>query len=212
MQDLKKEISIRIKKFLEENNITRKEFLSMLNMRGANITASALQFWYNGQKEPRGESKKILFDILGISVNDTNSQYGEVKLVKFPVLGVVACGKPLNHEVDKDCFVMADLDIKLKYKPDFCVFAKGDSMEPLIHDGDIIFVKSQPNVDNGQLAVIEIDDEACVKRIFQDNDKFTLVSINSKYPPMIYTKEELQARQYRICGLPVFMQTTLFNK
>ena len=60
--------------------------------------------------------------------------------------------------------------------------------------------------------MIEIDDEACVKRIFQDNDKFTLVSINSKYPPMIYTKEELQARQYRICGLPVFMQTILFDK
>lgn len=211
MRELKNIISEKIRAYLIEHNLQQKEFAKILSDKlGYEISTTAVNNWTKGIKEPRGDKKKILFDILDIKIDD--NQYGEVKLVKFPVLGVVACGKPLHHEIDKDCFVMADIDIKLKYKPDFCVFAKGDSMEPLIHDGDIIFVKSQPNVDNGQLAVIEIDDEACVKRIFQDNDKFTLVSVNSKYPPMIYTKEELFDRQYRICGLPVFTQTTLFDK
>ena len=209
MKNLKSELANRLKEYLQEKQMTQKDFADMLNDKGYNITPTAVSLWLSGSREPRSEVRQEIYSILGMSFN---SQYGEVKMVKFPVLGVVACGKPLLHEVDKDCFVMADIDIKIKYKPDFVVFAKGDSMEPLIHDGDVIFVKEQPSVDNGQLAVIEIDDEACVKRIYQDNDKLTLVSINSKYQPMIYTQKELASKQYRICGLPVFMQTVLFNK
>ena len=107
---------------------------------------------------------------------------------------------------------MADADIKIKYKPDYVLFCKGDSMQPLINDGDIVFIKKQDSVDNGQIAVVLIDDEATLKRVYQDGDRFTLVAENKKYQPITYTKNELEDKNIRICGLAVYNQTLLYNK
>ena len=80
---------------------------------------------------------------------------------RFPMLGSVACGEPIMMAED----VEVDVDTTEDIKADFCLRCKGDSMiNARIYDGDIVFVKKQPTVENGQIAVVAIDDEATLKR------------------------------------------------
>lgn len=75
-------------------------------------------------------------------------------------------------------------------KADFCLIAKGDSMiNARIMDGDIVFIKKQPMVENGEIAAVAIDDEATLKRFYKDESTgtVTLVAENPAYAPMVFT-------------------------
>ena len=85
---------------------------------------------------------------------------------------------------------------------DFCLRCKGDSMiEARIHDGDIVFIRQQPEVDNGEIAAILIGDETTLKRVYRSGDTLTLMAANPTYPPMVYTGEQLTS--VRILGKAV---------
>ena len=77
----------------------------------------------------------------------------------------------------------------------------------VIHDGDIIFVKKQDSVNNGEMAVVLIDNEATLKRVYQDNDKITLVALNQAYAPIVILASE--NRNIRICGKAVYYQALI---
>jgi repressor LexA len=109
---------------------------------------------------------------------------------KFPMLGKIACGQPLYADQEFETFVEASSEIKA----DFCLTAQGDSMIGAgIHDGDVVFIKDQPIVDNGQVAAVIIDDEATLKRwyYYPDKQKLVLNPENPKYEPLVYVGEEL---------------------
>jgi len=113
-----------------------------------------------------------------------------VKTKRLPMLGNVACGEPIFTNEEHDSFVDADEDLHA----DFCLKAQGDSMiNARIFDGDTLFVRRQPSVDNGEIAVILIDDDATVKRVFYDreNNVLTLMPENPTHRPMRYTGETL---------------------
>ncbi len=113
-----------------------------------------------------------------------------IHLRKFPVLGEIACGTPIFAQEDKDAFITADADIHA----DFCLIAKGDSMiGARIFDGDTVFIRKQPMVDNGEIAAVIIDEEATLKRVYYDpkNARLQLVAENPAYPPLVYMREEL---------------------
>lgn len=124
----------------------------------------------------------------------------QLKLKKIPLLGNVACGEPIFAIKDADEYVPLFDDVKA----DFCVRAKGDSMTGAnIYDGDIIFAHSQNMVDNGEIAVVIIGEEAALKRVYyypQEN-KLLLASENPKYAPLSYSGRELE--QVRIIGKAV---------
>ena len=122
---------------------------------------------------------------------------------KLPMLGNVACGEPIFADESHESFV----DVGNNIDADFCLTAKGDSMiNARIFDGDILFVKSQDIVDDGEIAVVLIEDEATVKRVFYDreNDILTLVPENPTYKPMRYSGEQLD--HIRILGKVVLGQ------
>ena len=127
----------------------------------------------------------------------TDPNIRPVNIKRFPMLGNVACGEPIFANEDRESFVDASADIKA----DFCLTAKGDSMiNARIFDGDILFVKSQPTVEDGEIAVVLIENEATVKRVYYDreNNIITLVPENPTYKPMRYIGEQLD--QIRILG------------
>ena len=77
---------------------------------------------------------------------------------------------------------------------DFCLVAKGDSMSGArIYDGDVVFIKKQPIVENGEIAAVIIDNEATLKRWFYypENQKLILSPANDKYEPFVYVGDEL---------------------
>ena len=86
-----------------------------------------------------------------------------IKTKKFPLLGEIACGEPIFATEEHESYVEAGADIRA----DFCLKAKGDSMiNARIMDGDIVFIRKQPTVNNGQIAAVIIDDEATLKRVY----------------------------------------------
>lgn len=123
---------------------------------------------------------------------------------KIPFLGSVACGEPIYADEDKESYVALGTNVKA----DFCLRAQGDSMiEARIYDGDLIFVRKQESVDNGEIAVVLIGDEATLKRVYYypDKQKLLLQPANAKYEPFIYVGEELD--QIRILGKAVAFQS-----
>ncbi len=129
-----------------------------------------------------------------------------VRLKKFPLLGSIACGEATYSPEPWETYIEASEDIKA----DFCLTAKGDSMiNARIHDGDIVFIREQPLVDNGEIAavVINSDSEATLKRVYyyQDKNLLILKAENSKYGDMIYQDDELE--MVRILGKAVSFQS-----
>jgi len=61
-----------------------------------------------------------------------------------------------------------------------------------ILDGDMVFIRQQPEVENGEIAAVLIDNEATLKRVYKQNGKLTLMPENSSYPPFTYSGSELE--------------------
>ncbi len=130
-------------------------------------------------------------DVIGHS-NSTFSQFDFSPLhrKRIPLLGEIACGEPIYANEDRESYVMAGTDINA----DFCLIAKGDSMKGArILNGDIVFIRKQDMVDNGEIAAVVIDDEATLKRVnyYPDKNLLILKAENPKYPDQIYTNEQL---------------------
>lgn len=127
-----------------------------------------------------------------------------IELKRFPLLGEIACGEPRFANEDRESYVEASTDIRA----DFCLKARGDSMiNARINDGDIVFIREQPSVYNGEIAAVVIDDEATLKRVFYypEKDLFILKAENPKYDDLIYSKSELD--NIRILGKAIAFQS-----
>lgn len=123
---------------------------------------------------------------------------------KIPLLGEIACGEPIYADEDRESYVICGTDIKA----DFCLRAKGDSMTGArIMDGDIVFIRAQSMVDNGEIAAVIIDDDATLKRVYYypESQKLILQSENPKYEPFVYIGEGLE--QIRILGKAIAFQS-----
>ena len=123
---------------------------------------------------------------------------------KFPLLGDVACGVPRFADQQIELYVEHGTDIPA----DFCVRAKGDSMiNARINDGDIVFVRKQSMVDNHDIAVVLIGDDATLKRVFYypEQHKLVLQAENPDFEPFVFVGEELQNIQ--ILGKAVAYQS-----
>lgn len=124
--------------------------------------------------------------------------------IKLPMLGKVACGEPIFADEDRESYIMIGTDIGA----DFCLQCQGDSMiNARIHDGDIVFVKKTDIVENGEIAVVIIDDEATLKRFFyyREQNLVILKPENPKYQDIILTGEQLN--QVRVIGKAVAFQS-----
>lgn len=123
---------------------------------------------------------------------------------KFPVLGSVSCGLPVFMAEEREVQLDASADIKA----DFVLIAKGDSMTGArIFDGDMVFVRQQETVENGEIAVVAIDDEATLKRFYRYKDMVVLRPENPAYKDMVYTPDD--HKDVRVLGKAVWFQGSL---
>lgn len=125
---------------------------------------------------------------------------------RFPLLGNIACGEPIFANEEKELFVEAGINIKA----DFCLKVKGDSMiGARIFDGDIVFIRKQDIVENGDIAAVIIGDEATLKRVQYDreNNEIALFAENPAHKTMRFKGSELD--NVRILGKAVAFQSYL---
>lgn len=103
---------------------------------------------------------------------------------RIPILGHVAAGVPIMAEREYEEYEDDTYGISC----DYVLRVEGDSMEPRVLDGDVVYVRQQPDVDDGQIAVVGVDDSVTLKVVYHLPNGLQLVSLNPKYKPMIYTQ------------------------
>ena len=125
-------------------------------------------------------------------------------MVKVPLLGDIACGEPITAEENIETF----LNMPEEIKGTFALRCKGDSMiNARIFDGDIVFIREQPDVENGEIAAVLIDNEATLKRVYKYDNRIELRAENPTFKPLSYEGEKLA--DIRILGKAVGFLSTI---
>lgn len=122
------------------------------------------------------------------------------KSVKIPVYGVVAAGKPID--AIENIMGYEEISEEMERTGDyFALKIKGDSMFPDIHDKDVVIVKRQPKVENGEIAIVQVNGEvATCKRIQRYEKELCLISLNPAYETMRFTPKEVESLPVTILG------------
>lgn len=207
-------IGNKIRELRKKTNLTQAELAKKLFK-----SESSIRMWELGKSEPDIETLQNLSTIFNVPIDYITGNSNEIffdistipgalpyKTKKLPFIGSIACGKPIFAEEDFNGYIDAIEGIQA----DFCLQAKGDSMiNARIYDGDIVFIKKQETVYNGEIAVVLIQDEATLKRVYYYPDKNTLIlkPENSNYEDMIFTDEELN--NITILGKAVAFQSII---
>lgn len=217
-----------IKEYRENHQLSQRQFASLCDVSNGYI--SMLEDERNPKTNepivPSIATMKKLAKAMGISLNELMSTADDmeismtdqgfpiadisnlrpVEMQKIPMLGKIACGKPIYAEEEHECYVAAGS----KMDADFCLVCQGDSMTGAgIQDGSIVFIKQQESVDNGQIAAVIIGEEATLKRVyyFPESAKLVLQAENPRYEPLVYTGEELNG--IKILGKAIAYMSTL---
>ncbi len=125
---------------------------------------------------------------------------------RIPILGEIACGVPVYADEQIESYAVEGDGVVA----DFCLRARGDSMTGArIHDGDLVFVRAASTVENGEIGVVVIGDEATLKRVYYypESEKLVLLPENAAYEPLVYLGAELE--QIKILGKAVAFQGRL---
>lgn len=116
------------------------------------------------------------------------SRYGltPANLHKIPLLGSVACGKPVFADQDIETYVDAG-----NVGADFALHCKGDSMIGAgIYDGDIAYIRRQPTLQSGEIGVVLIGEDATLKRFYKYPDQIQLHAENPAYPALVFRESD----------------------
>lgn len=110
------------------------------------------------------------------------------KMKKVPLIGAIACGDPITAMENRE----GEIDVPEDIRCDFALRCKGNSMIGAgIHDGDAVYIRIQPEVENGQIAAVRIGDEATLKRVYLHKDYIELRPENPDYESIIRRREEM---------------------
>ena len=110
-----------------------------------------------------------------------------IETQRVPLLGSIAAGQPIFAEEDFECYI----ELGSRIRCDYCLRVKGDSMiNARIYDGDIVFIHKQPDVEDGEIAAVLVDDEATLKRVYKSGDAIMLVAENPNYKPITVTASD----------------------
>ena len=198
---------IKIRELLSQKGMTARSLAEKVQ-----VAESTMSLYISGKREPDYNTLRKIADVLDVTVDYLlggdvlPSGVRPVMLKRFPMLGEIACGEPVFANEEHETYIDASEDIDA----DFCLTCRGDSMiEARIRDGDVVFVKRQDTVENGQIAAVIIEDEATLKYWDYDAKKQRLIlsPANRAYRVQIYEGEELN--HIRCLGRAVYFMGKL---
>lgn len=185
-----------------------KEALSFRGMKQSELVKltgigkSSISTYLSGEYEPKqrniykiaqalnvSEAWLMGYDVPSSAESVPNGFNPLPRTVKRPRLGVISCGDPIMSEENFDGYD----DVPEHINCDFTLLCEGDSMiGARICDGDTVYIKQQPTVDNGQIAAVLIDgSEKLLKRVYITEDSIVLQAENPAYPPRSFFKEDM---------------------
>ncbi|KRK58769.1 peptidase s24-like protein [Fructilactobacillus fructivorans] len=183
----------------------------------AGIGINNIYTW--NKKTPSTKSLDKVAKVLGVSIdyllgntdklnypNDNKDKSKVNEAVDLPILGSIACGKPIFAEQNVTGY-FPTLKNDLPSGDNFWLKCDGDSMDPTIKNGAYVLIHYQPEVENGDIAAVLLndDEDATLKRISTQKDQTVLIPDNKQYPPIILNKDN----PGKIIGKAIRMQSEL---
>lgn len=180
----------------KNKGLTQKEIAEHLG-----ISRQAYANYEAGNREPDINTLKLLSEYFEVSIDVLLENTSKVKKgVKIPVYGNVAAGIPLEAITDIDEWEEISEDVAATGEY-IALRINGDSMEPRMSRGDVVIVRLQPDVENGDMAIVLINGgEATCKKIQKTPDGILLMSINTAYAPMFYSNKQIEELPVRFLG------------
>lgn len=191
------DIGTQIKKLRKERKYTQAHLAELLGTKPTTVAS-----WEQGRNKPLMDKVQKMSIIFGVPISDivgdeesglpANIIYPEgLKRVTLPIIGEIACGDPITAEENIEGYTEVIFDKKVPSGPLFALHCKGHSMEPTIPDGSMVVIKSQPTVEDGEIAAVLVDNdsEATLKRIKHQGDLIMLMPDNKEYDPIILDKD-----------------------
>lgn len=109
------------------------------------------------------------------------------EMATIPLVGSIACGTPILAEQN----IETRIGVPALWRADFALTCHGNSMAAMIQDGDIVCIRKQPEVENGEIAAVRIGEEATLKRFYRQGDTVMLQAENPAFSPLVYTRDQL---------------------
>lgn len=189
----------RIKKLREEFGYTQQDLANKLNG-----SKSVIGLYENEMRKPSLEILVKLSEIFDCSIDyilcKTNIKNAVINVARIPILGTVKAGYDWLAEENVVDYITLKENIP-NIKEYYALRITGDSMLPLLSDGDLVIVHDQDDVESGQTAVILINgEEATVKKVVKTNEGIELHSMNPYYPVKKFTYEDMKSIPVKIIG------------
>lgn len=168
---------------------------------------TTVQKWETGVAEPPFKTVQKLAEIFNVSLHDLSTKDlsgAQVRAaagsVRIPVVGKVAAGIPI--EAVEDILDWEEIPAAMATSGEFFALKiQGESMQPKMEEGDVVIVRKQASVENGETAVVMVNGEdATVKKIKITDGGIMLVATNPKFEPMFYSNDEIHKLPVTIVG------------
>lgn len=165
----------------------------------AGISKRSVEDIFRGfTKTPRIDTVQAIERALGI--NEKSPSEGKSSGKWINVYGEIAAGIPI--EAVEDIIDQEEISAEMASHGDYIALkVRGSSMEPRIMDGDVVIIRLQAEVINGEIAAVFVNgDTVTLKQVKKENDGLWLIPINSAYKPLFYSKKECNELPVRILG------------
>ena len=201
-----------IKQLRKERGLTQDQLAALLG-----VSRSTIGMYETGSREPDFETSEAIADVFNVDMDylmgrsNVERQFPVTAppipsgfdplpdMEEIPLVGRIACGEPITAEENLEGYVSAPA----MWHATFALLCRGDSMEPTICDGDLVAIKKDVQIENGQIVAVRIGDEATLKRVYIHKDYIELRPENPAYTSIILRKEEISevAIEGRAAGL-----------
>lgn len=206
----------KLRKYRTERRMSQDELASILE-----TSKQVISRYESGQRSPKigvvqEYAQKLNLPILYLIDDQIDSipedipfdQYDNIiplpKMRRIPLLGDIACGEPILAVENLD----GNVEIPDNIDADFALRCKGDSMiNARIFNGDIVYIRQQPTVENGEIAAVLIGSEATLKKVYMTENAITLNPANDAYQPLVFVGEEINT--VKILGKAVAFTSTI---
>jgi len=195
----------RLLELMTEHNETTYSLGEFLGLRPSTIS----RYTTGEIKEPKLPTINAIASKFGVNPTWLMGTEGATKYPKsiketkkIPLVGVIVAGTPIFAEQNIEDYEV----VENKFNADFSLKVKGDSMvNARILDGDVVYIRQQPDVESGEIAAIIIEDEATLKRVYKVNGTVILRAENPNIPDKIFSKKDM--KNVRILGKATYFKS-----
>ncbi len=180
-----------------ENHLSQNEIAEQLGYK----SFTTIQKWEDGTATPSYKVISKIADIFNVDVDDMmNTDLSLQSASEIPVLGIVRGGAPLLADQQYLGYEHVYPD-DARHRDCFYLEVVGDSMKDArILPGDLLYVHQQSTLDDGDIGVVLIDNEATGKTIHFKNNTMILQPANDDYQPIVLTQEDIEEKNVQIIG------------